>query len=286
MSKARKPWLAVVLSIWMPGVGHLYCGRLLSAIWLSIGLIICLNIAIDLLASAELGFSGLVVGILLILLYYIFAIISAWKAAKSNDGEYILRWYNHWYIYILLAFVSLFSFNAFESFKKMTGLYAVPGFGIYEAFKMPASSMEDALMAGDYFVADMGAYLDTGPEKNDIVIFLVPIDKKTPYIKRCVAGPGDVVEIQDKIFYVNDERVPVLPTVKHVDKKIHPPDTDPRDNFGPLMIGPDSYFFLGDNRDNSYDSRFWGPVPAENILGKAVKIYRSKDPGRIGLAVK
>ncbi len=158
---------------------------------------------------------------------------------------------------------------------------------IVEAYKIPSSSMEDTLLVGDFLLANKfiyGARLPlvnwqlpafSDPEPGDIVIFIFPRDGVTKYIKRCVAGPGDTVEVVDKVLFVNGKEFPIpeMSKVEEVRK--------PGDNFGPYVVPPASYFMMGDNRDNSYDSRFWGPVRKEYVLGEAMMIHWSWDDSRL-----
>lgn len=169
---------------------------------------------------------------------------------------------------------------------------------IVEAYKIPSSSMEDTLLIGDFLLANKFSYgarlpivnwrlpAISEPEPGDIVIFLWPIDGETKYIKRCVAGPGDTVEVKNKILFVNGVEFPMPEFGKFSDTTvngepvIHPRQQggrDSRDNFGPFVVPAGRYFMMGDNRDNSSDSRFWGPVPHDLVLGKAMLVHWSWD---------
>ncbi len=164
------------------------------------------------------------------------------------------------------------------------------------AYKIPSQSMEDTLLVGDFIFANNAIYggrlplLDQrlpafrDPQRGDIIVFYVPEDGQTRYIKRCVAIPGDTVEVRQKVLYVNGAIMPFEDEVKYIDTtangnpRIQPRRFDgssSRDNVGPLVVPPDHYFMMGDNRDNSYDSRFWGMVPRDLIIGKAMFIHWS-----------
>ena len=168
---------------------------------------------------------------------------------------------------------------------------------VVEAYKIPTASMEDTLLIGDFLLANKfiyGARLPIvnwklpalrEPEPGDVIIFIYPIDGQTKYIKRCVAGPLDTVLVKDKILYVNGELFP-QPEFGKYDRNsngeliIFPRrkgGLDSRDNFGPYVVPENSYFAMGDNRDNSSDSRKWGPVPRQNILGQAMMVHWSWD---------
>jgi signal peptidase I len=169
---------------------------------------------------------------------------------------------------------------------------------VVEAYKIPSASMEDTLLIGDFLLANKfvyGARLPIvnwrlpaihEPERGDIVIFLYPVDGQTKYIKRCVGVPGDRIQVKDKMLYVNGERFPDPPFSKYVDTNRsgqlqilprRPGGLDSRDNWGPYVVPQDSYFMMGDNRDNSADSRYWGPVRKELILGEALMVHWSWD---------
>jgi signal peptidase I len=164
---------------------------------------------------------------------------------------------------------------------------------IVEAYKIPSSSMEDTLLIGDFLIANKFIYgaripiLDwrlpaiKEPKQGDVVIFKWPGDGVTNYIKRCVATEGQTVEIKDKILYVDGKPFPNPSLSKFTDTQIRSrpdPNSNSRDNWGPYIVPKESYFMMGDNRDNSFDSRFWGPVPQNNVLGEAMAIHWSWGP--------
>jgi len=168
---------------------------------------------------------------------------------------------------------------------------------LVEAYKIPSSSMEDSLLIGDFIIADkityggeiplLGVHLPglREPRQGDVVVFKWPVDGATKYIKRCVAVGGDTVQVVDKTLFVNGRPVPDAPGTKHTDTTsdgrphIDPADGEgfSRDNFGPYVVPAGMYFMMGDNRDNSFDSRYWGPVDASLIVGHAVLVHFSWD---------
>lgn len=150
---------------------------------------------------------------------------------------------------------------------------------VVSAYRVSSASMEDTLLEGDYIFVNKMAYQYGGsPQVGDIIVFKYPNNPKKEFIKRIVALSGQTVQIADKVLYV-DEQVAEIPVhSKNVDKRSIPGDLSFRDNFGPYQVPLGQYFVLGDNRDDSRDSRFWGPVPEENIKGKAVFVYWSWRP--------
>jgi len=183
-----------------------------------------------------------------------------------------------------------------------------------EAFVIPSGSMEKTLLIGDALLVNRFIYgmkipvpfsntqipLVPGriPRRGDLVVFVSPFELKD-VVKRCCAVPGDTVTIVDKILYVNGERVKE-PYVRHIDMRCFPHiaydsalyqkkweaaelseifEYHVRDNFGPVVVPDQHIFVMGDNRDNSYDSRYWGPLHTKYLKGKPLVIYFSFDPG-------
>ncbi|MBI5100636.1 MAG: signal peptidase I [Nitrospirae bacterium] len=167
---------------------------------------------------------------------------------------------------------------------------------LIQAFKIPSGSMLSTLQIGDHILVnkivygtpvdipftDINLFRMPGfkaPQRGDIVVFKYPEDPKRDFIKRVIGVGGDVIESRDKVVYVNGKKL-VEPYVQHVDEKVKAGAGDQRDNFGPVTVPKDSVFVMGDNRDQSYDSRFWGFVQNTQIKGNAVVIYWSWDGER------
>lgn len=162
-----------------------------------------------------------------------------------------------------------------------------------QAYKIPSGSMIPSLLIGDYLLVNKIAFGLRNPLKDDfiyrwqtpkrqeIVVFTYPVDKKLDFIKRVIGLPGDTVEIINKKVYVNGKPLDE-PYVQFTDKEIYPKELSPRDNFGPVKVPEGHIFVLGDNRDQSYDSRFWGFVPLHSLKGKALIIYFSWDSEHSG----
>ena len=159
---------------------------------------------------------------------------------------------------------------------------------VVQAFKIPSGSMLSTLQIGDHLLVNKFIYgvrlPVTGtviipwknPARGDIVVFKYPKDRSTDYIKRVVGVAGDTIEIKNKQVYINGQAVE-NPHIQFTDKNIMKASAGPRDNMGPVKVPEGSIFMMGDNRDNSYDSRFWGFVPLKDVLGKAFILYWSWD---------
>ncbi|MEO6463010.1 MAG: signal peptidase I [Candidatus Eisenbacteria bacterium] len=162
---------------------------------------------------------------------------------------------------------------------------------VLQAFRIPSESMLDTLLVGDYLFVNK---LDYGPKlpftdtrlpgfrsplRGDIIVFQYPDDTRRDYIKRCVALGGQTIEVKNKVLYIDGQKQ-VEPYVKHVDPTNHPAGIDSRDNYGPYQVPAGHLFMMGDNRDNSNDSRFWGPVNMNLVKGRAMFLYWSWDGER------
>ena len=153
---------------------------------------------------------------------------------------------------------------------------------IVQPFSIPSGSMLNTLLPGDCVLVSKFSYgikipftndylveLDA-PQRGDVVVFEYPLDPSKDYIKRVIGLPGDIVAVHNKQLYVNGSRIDE-PYAIH----IHPDEQLPQDNFGPVTVPEGEYFMLGDNRDDSADSRVWGTVKRNAIVGKAWRLYWS-----------
>ncbi|MGA2150761.1 MAG: signal peptidase I [Geobacteraceae bacterium] len=162
---------------------------------------------------------------------------------------------------------------------------------VVQAFKIPSGSMEDTLAIGDHILVSKFIYGTKipfsdkrilkirDPRRGDVIVFEYPEDPSKDFIKRVIGTPGDEVEVKEKKVYING--MPYEnPHEVHKEKELIPREQNPRDNFGPVKVPENSYFVMGDNRDRSYDSRFWGFVKNPKIKGLAFIKYWSWDSAR------
>jgi signal peptidase I len=161
---------------------------------------------------------------------------------------------------------------------------------VIQAYKIPSGSMEPTLLVGDHLLVNRMSYVvkmpftdnvlfETGkPKRGDIIVFRYPEDPSKDYIKRVIATGGETIEIRNRVIFINGKKIqdswghfrPEPATrgfLPFVDK----------DNIPPIKVPQDSYFVMGDNRDNSLDSRYWGFVEERHLVGKALIIYFSWD---------
>ena len=157
---------------------------------------------------------------------------------------------------------------------------------IVQAFKIPSGSMKDTLLVGDHILVnkfiygiripftDIKFFDFRKPNHGEVIVFIYPKDESKDYIKRVVGVEGDKILIRDKKIYINGKLYDDSYGV-YRDHTIIPGHVQPRDNYGPQVVPKDSLFVMGDNRDRSADSRFWGFVNLNKVKGKAFLIYWS-----------
>jgi signal peptidase I len=150
---------------------------------------------------------------------------------------------------------------------------------VVQAFKIPSGSMLQTLQVGDHILVNKFLYWFTDPQHGDIIVFKYPQDEERDFIKRVIALPGEKVEMRAKQVYINDKPL-TEPYAIHLDPASFDNPGSPRDNFGPVVVAPGQLFMMGDNRDYSMDSRFWGFLDIKKIKGKAFIIYWSWDRER------
>ncbi|MDX9820582.1 MAG: signal peptidase I [Syntrophales bacterium] len=157
---------------------------------------------------------------------------------------------------------------------------------IVQAFKIPSGSMKPTLQIGDHILVNKFIYgvkipllrttliPVTEPKRDDIVVFIYPEDRSKDFIKRLIGVAGDTVEVRNKKIFLNGKPYEDRHGV-YTDDVVIPAALQKRDNFGPVTVPPGKIFVMGDNRDQSYDSRFFGFVDLKDVMGKAMIIYWS-----------
>jgi signal peptidase I len=155
---------------------------------------------------------------------------------------------------------------------------------VVQAFKIPTGSMESNLLIGDHLLVNKfiyglhPSYLSKilpfkEPQRGDVIVFKYPNSPEVAYVKRLIGMPGDTVEMVGRTVYVNG-KAQKEPYTQYIDP------SSVYEHYGPVKVAPDSYFAMGDNRDNSQDSRYWGFVPRSYLIGRALVIYWSFETPR------
>ncbi len=151
---------------------------------------------------------------------------------------------------------------------------------VVQAFKIPSGSMEPTLLIGDHIIVNKFLYgikapfinktiiPISEPKRGDIIVFIYPVDKEKDFIKRVIGLPGEQIEIKSKKIFINGE-------LFDDPFGVYSKSLKRNENFGPIIVPANNLFVMGDNRDHSYDSRYWGFVPFESLKGKAVIVYWS-----------
>ena len=259
-SPPRRTWIAVLLQLITPGMGNMYCGRFLRGVliyaanWLIwTGCLVSvlwtpplINIAIPLIGLVSL---------------YVFNILDVVRFARQNTPTYQNVRYYRWYSYVgayALAYV-------FSTFVVAPSVAIVFG-----AFRNTTASMEPTLCAGERFIVNKTAYLLSDPHRGEVVLFSRP-GEKVQFVKRVIGLPGELIEIRGKAVFINgrtiEEPYVLLPKNR----------ASPGEFTTPTVVPTDSYYLLGDNRDNSQDSRFFGPIRRADIHGRVRAVYFSRD---------
>ena len=262
---ARRPWIAGLLQFFMPGLGNLYSGHPYRG---AVAFLVYQGVAVFALVSTLFLPKplNLFLPIAAILGTLALVVFDAVRGARAAGPGFQLRRYNRWYVYLLL-YIGI-------AVVQPIVVAAPLASNVLRAFRMPTPSMEPTLLPGDQFVTSLIAYRLSNPARGDIVAYS-PADRPTvSYVHRVIGLPGETIEIREKSVYINGAKLDE-PYVQFV--RPPRPGDFPGDMAKGTTLADNMYFLLGDNRDNSADSRYNGPVPRNNILGKVRMIYMSWD---------
>jgi signal peptidase I len=286
IASRRNSTIAAVLGFLWPGVGYLYAGRGL------LGLLLLLmfppaELCVYLLA-ALVPVPVLCVAIPAVLTLALHVVLSrgAARAASEFPADKPLPLFSRWYscltAVVLTAGLSLLWVSGYRT-------------TFVQAFKIPTGAMEPTILIGDRLLVVKWAYgwreplfghvISEGrqPKRGEIVVFRFPEDRSRAFLKRCIGLPGETVEVRGRTVLIDGSplREPYVRFLKPYGSAVPDPDLfDNRDNWGPERVPVGQYFVLGDNRDNSRDSRFWGFLPQEDLLGRAALVYWSDEATR------
>jgi len=272
LTKNRNPFFSSFLSLLVPGLGQLYNGELNKAV---IFYLAQFALFIPLFAiSLQYTPRGLFIILLIVVLFYFFAMGEATLQSfikKSVD----LKPYNKWYVYVLIIIIANLIAGGFNTVFRQSLIGIKP-------FYLPSASNVPTLLVGDQVIVDLRK---KSPIKGTFIVFKFPDDPKKDYLKRVIAIENDSLEIKNKHVFVNNIMLNE-PYSVHEDNKILPKNVSSRDNFGPIQIPSGKIFVMGDNRDHSFDSRFFGSIDKTAIIGTALYIYWARDKKRVGMLIQ
>lgn len=298
--KKRNPIIATLWSIFTPGIGQVYNGQIIKGgIYYLMSLLLPLSLG---LIGLQYSFYGMVCFVLLVIGFRL-VIIGDALVVSIKKKEISLKPYHRWYFYLIFTIIILVISVFSEDFMRYQVLGA-------KAYKVPSAGMSPTIVVGDHIMTNLKYYKNNKPQKGELIVFRSPDDSKKDYVRRVIGTEGDTVEIKNKKVFVNGKEV-VEPYAKYADDTVYPAPKlysfqeeyqkaweqgsftpaklhigTVRDNFGPVTMPVSKIFVLGDNRDGSYDSRFFGCVDVSQIKGRAIYIYWSKNKDHIGLRIQ
>jgi len=287
VNSERKPWRAVGLSLLLPGLGHLYAGKPGIALTRFLIVLVAGFVATALVVTFPIGTLSLpvAVGVLMIVAVSVYA--DAYRTAKKTGADFEPRGYNRWYVYLGLILLSWIASDASTTvFRRLVG----------RSLRVISVSMAPTLLAGDWvFVSKLGRST-TLEEHGLIVVFTRPDEPDLLSISRVVGVAGDTLQMDGGTLYRNGLRIDE-PYARRVGIDGNEPSAEMREwqlgyyvgkdaesyrpsplDWGPLVVPDDAYFMMGDTRDRSYDSRFFGFVPVDGLIGRLRLVYYSYDP--------
>ncbi|MDH4228464.1 MAG: signal peptidase I [Nitrospirota bacterium] len=263
--KRRNPWLAALLAASWIGMGHLYSGRPRAAIALVVipdlilpGLLVVwmlLNGPPVPALSLYLGLWGVV---------WLGQTVWAVRIARQAGDGYPLQRCNRLVVYAGFVLLTTLANVGIGEAQRL----------VFQTHSIPGDSMSPTLEAGERVLVTIRATRDRAPQRGDIVVFAYPGEPHRLLVKRVIGLPGDHIEIVDKSVYLNGKPTTV-PLAWHSDPTTYPAGANPRDNMSGITVPRGHYFVLGDNRDQSLDSRFFGFVPQTDMQGRARLIFWS-----------
>ena len=266
LNAPRKPWLALIVGFFCTPAAFAYSGRLGWAI-------VALPGTMALIAlGGQTGWIQSVAGAWCFMVAAAISLVGSialpWWFAKAGARQYSLRWFNRWYVYLALAIVLSAPFSYIATHKQK-----LLGFGTY---RIPSRSMAPTLMIGDMVMADTRGGVVAGAHVGDIVVYTTKERPGVSFVKRIVAGPGQHVQIDADGLKVDGK------PQSHARTQGDDWTSAGWLKYPDVVLGPDEFYVMGDNRGNSMDSRTEGPVPRANLLGKVTTIYYATDLARVG----
>lgn len=264
-NRFKKPWLAGLLSFLYLGLGQFYCGRpkrgiLLAAVFFSF------QIPLWLLFFIPLAKVNFVLPSAVFCFFYYFVIHDAVKLARKVNLSQETQPFSKWYFYVLFIGISYFA---------QVNLSATTKGSFVQAFKIPTESMAPSFVIGDRIVVEKWFSEREGVSRGDVIVFPYPGDETRAFIKRVVGLPGEKLEIKKQQVFINGQAIDesyAFHSEPARDERVCP-----RDDLDQIVIPEGFLFVMGDNRERSKDSRYFGLIEVSKVMGKAKMFYWSYD---------
>jgi signal peptidase I len=275
--RPKEPLQAVLLTFFVPGLGQIYAKKTKKALiffFIYLGFtflgIFLSQYIIKPESNITYAFAIFFAAMCLAaVIFNIIVFVDAYRSAKRFNEENNLPRKISWIkrILFVVGIIILFLYPPVEIPIRNYSNYI--RHNVVRAFKIPADSMSPTLRIGDRVLADLITYKKSAPQRGDVIVFRYPLDLRRDFAKRLIAVGGETVEIRDGKIYINGQ-LSDIPGAKDVHYQN-------RGNYGKagqlIQVPQGNYFVLGDNTAASLDSRYWGFVPQENLIGKVYKIY-------------
>ena len=287
--KSRKAIVAFLLATLVPGLGYLYNGQIKKALFFHFGLLT--YVIVVHLSGVMAHFWGYLAALIMLVLFVVFAIIDATLTAYKNK-EYELKRYNKWYIYLLTIAVFHLAIPIIASITADNSRYRL--------FEIVTPTGYPNLLVGDFVLADFGAFRHQEPTYGDLIVFSMP-NSGNYYIFRLIGLPNDTLRInRQEVTHKNrmtfsesiatdffeDIEVEILSQtlpngIQYTFARIKKPYFDENEEYSEVIVPNNSFFVLGDNRNFADDSRFIGFIEREQMQGRLLAVYFSRDLRRI-----
>lgn len=262
-NKPRKWWVAGLWTLFEPGFGQIYNGQACKGlIFLALGLLFLPAMVLCCYSNKMLLFFILLA---LWLVVWIIVLADAIYTAHKFKKEYKLKKYNKFIVYLGLIAIG-FTINTIPGYMRNNFI---------QPYKISSDGNGPTLLTGDRIIIDR-RLAAKNPVRSDLIVFESPEEPEKDFVMRVVAIGGDIVEIRNKALLINNMVIKETFAV-HNDSNVLSISQSKRDNFGPVTVPENSYFVMGDNRDNSSDSRLWGFVEKSKIKGTVINIHWSWD---------
>ncbi len=264
---------AILFTFLMPGLGQVSCGKIGRGLVIyTIGLLL-LPVALFMCTQPFAPFNIMIAAIVL-LGFLVLALVDSILIARNPANTLRMK--------PLVGYLLLIGIWQLQYHLVATPIANTVKDRFVQAYRIPSETMSPTLLIGDHILVDKRIYQGQDPKRGDIVVFPYPLTPEKVFVNRVIAVGGDTVEVKGKYLYLNGTQLSE-PYAVHTDRTLIPVDQGPRDFCGPVTVSKNFLFVMGDNRDSSYDSRFWGFVKKDKVKGRVIDVYWSwdKEAGRV-----